>query len=404
MKLTKKQIEYIKNAHARWNIKTGATGAGKTYVDLIYTIPKRIRMNAGRSGLIVLMGNTRGTLMRNIIRPMQDIYGAALVGDIRQDNTVILFGEKCYCLGADSARHVNRVRGATFKYLYGDEAATWNYDVFQIVKSRLRESYSCADLTCNPDSPFHWFKKFIDSDADIYKQSYTIDDGALSKNIIDNLKREYAGTVYYDRFILGKWVAAEGVIYSQFANNPSRFLINQPPPIVRAVIGVDFGGGKSAHAFACVGFSYHNNEVIVLDEYYNKSALTPAQLEADFVDFVIGCKAKYNIADCYCDSAEQTLIRGLRTAAARTNIPLNIMNAAKRPINDRIRCIARLMAGGRFKIMEHCKNTISAFKTALWDSSKPGADIRLDNGSTNIDSLDAVEYAIERDIAELVGR
>ena len=59
MLLTDKQREYIDQANARWNIKTGATGAGKTYLDILYTIPRRIRERAGQNGLVVLLGNTR---------------------------------------------------------------------------------------------------------------------------------------------------------------------------------------------------------------------------------------------------------------------------------------------------------------------------------------------------------
>lgn len=403
MKLTVKQGEYVKNANHRWNVKTGATGAGKTYLDLIYTIPKRIRSGKGKSGINVLMGNTKGTLTRNIIQPMQEIWGSSLVSDIRQDNTATLFGEKVFCLGADSARHVDRVRGATFKYMYGDEVATWNEQVFTIVKSRLREPYSTADLTCNPDNPYHWFKKFIDSDVDLFLQNYIIDDGALDKKVIEELKKEYAGTVYYDRYILGLWASAEGVIYTTFANNPDKFIINNPPnDILFANIGVDFGGGTSAHAFSCVGFTLAYNKLVVLEEYWNNNALTPRQLENDFIEFARMCKQKYNVANVYCDSAEQTLINGLRTATARAVIPLNIYNARKLPVNDRIRCATRLQSAGRFFIMKNCTKTIEAYRTALWNAKDITKDTRLDNGTTNIDSLDATEYAYERHISELV--
>ena len=403
MKLTVKQGEYVKNANHRWNVKTGATGAGKTYIDILYTIPKRIRSASGKTGISVLMGNTKGTLTRNIIEPMQEIYGTDLVGDIKQDNTAYLFGEKVFCLGADSKRHVDRVRGATFKYLYGDEVATWNEEVFSIVKSRLREEYSTADLTCNPDSPYHWFKKFLDSNADIFQQSYVIDDGALSPKIVEELKKEYAGSVYYDRYILGQWVSAEGVIYKTFADNPERFYLLDEPLNYKCNIGVDFGGGQSAHAFCCVGFGQFMRNVNVLEEYYNKEVLTPNQLEQDFIDFVRMCLSKYNVVDVYCDSAEQVLIKGLRTAAARERLPINILNAKKKPINDRVRCLTRLMASDRFKINAKCEQTIQALRTAMWNSKVLSKDERLDNGTTNIDSIDALEYAFESEITSLVG-
>ena len=66
MPLTKKQREYLDNCNHRWNVKTGATGSGKSFVDFTVTIPKRINAAKGE-GLLVLLGNTIGTLERNIL-------------------------------------------------------------------------------------------------------------------------------------------------------------------------------------------------------------------------------------------------------------------------------------------------------------------------------------------------
>ena len=70
---------------------------------------------------------------------------------------------------------------------------------------------------------------------------------------VENLKREYAGTVYYDRYINGLWVAAEGSIYRTFADNLEKFIITdewlKAHPLSTATIGVDFGGNRSGHAF-----------------------------------------------------------------------------------------------------------------------------------------------------------
>ncbi len=81
-------------------------------------------------------------------------------------------------------------RGAAFEYAYGDEMTTWDEDVFQMLKSRLSCPHSHFDGTCNPESPSHWFKKFLDSDADIYCQAYTIDDNpTLPAQFVADLKK-----------------------------------------------------------------------------------------------------------------------------------------------------------------------------------------------------------------------
>lgn len=246
MPLTDKQHEYLMNAHHRWNIKTGATGSGKSFVDFTTLIPKRMQLLRGE-GLSVLMGNTQGTLERNILEPMRQ-WWPGMVSEIHADNTLDIFGKRCYALGADSKKHVARIQGATFEYVYGDEITTWSQDVFEMLKSRLRCAHSKFDGTCNPDHPHHWFKKFLDSDADTYHQTYTIyDNPFLTAEFVKNLEKEYAGTVLFDRYILGKWAASEGAlftVYPKFTSDPA-FLFN-------GIAHVDAAyGGSDGTAFTC---------------------------------------------------------------------------------------------------------------------------------------------------------
>lgn len=258
MPLTEFQQEYLRNCSHRWNVKTGATRSGKTYLDCAVTIPKRICAARGE-GLLVMLGNTLGTLERNVLEPMRGLWGPELVGVVRTSasgNIVQLFGRKVYVLGADNKKHIARIQGAAFEYAYGDEITTWDEGVFQMLKSRLSCPHSHFDGTCNPESPSHWFKKFLDSDADIYCQAYTIDDNpTLPAQFVADLKKEYAGTVYYNRFILGQWMAANGVIYRLLADSlaagDGRFFWPAEKQLHpwRIRIGVDFGGNGSKHAF-----------------------------------------------------------------------------------------------------------------------------------------------------------
>jgi hypothetical protein len=60
------------------------------------------------------------------------------------------------------------------------------------------------------------------------------------------------------------------------------------------------------------------------------------------------------------------------------------------------------MGAGRFFVARNCRETIDALKSALWDSKKLTEDVRLDDGTTNIDNLDAMEYSFEREIPALI--
>ena len=233
-------------------------------------------------------------------------------------------------------------------------------------------------------------------------EHFTIHDNAtVTPERLAEIESRYdPNTVWYRRDILGERAVAEGLIYQRFADRPDDYIIHDYPKINHAVIGVDFGGGTSAHAFCCLGFS--GNKIVVLDDFREKRALDATRLANDFVDFVRRCQMRWLVTDVWCDSAEQTLINSLRTAAAMNRLPVNIGNALKKPINDRIRALCILMGVNRFLIHKSAVNTIDALKTAIWDAKQLTEDVRLDDGTTNIDNLDALEYAFEREIPVLI--
>lgn len=242
-----KQLQFWREATHRWNVKVGATRSGKTYMDY-FLIPRRLLAGAGKEGLNVILGNTRETVRRNILMPMLELYGPGRIGNLKSDNSVTMFGQKVFILGADSLSHVDRIRGSSIKYCYGDEVATWCKDVFDMLKSRLDKPYSVFDGTCNPDAPTHWFHEFLCSDADIYQQAYTIDDNPyLAPAFVESLKKEYAGTVLYDRYINGLWVAAEGALFTSYP----RFT-DDAEALRDGIAHIDAAyGGEDFTAFTC---------------------------------------------------------------------------------------------------------------------------------------------------------
>lgn len=215
MRLTEKQSEYIRRAVRRWNFKGGATRSGKTWLDVHYVIPARIRSRAGQPGLTVLLGISRGTLERNVLTPMRALYGEELVGYPASGGRLRLFGEECWALGAGRTAGIAGLRGASVKYAYGDEVADWQPQVFELLKSRLDTPSSCFDGTYNPQGKTHWLYRFLTGGADVYAQRYGLADNPfLPPAFAEQLRAEYRGTVYYDRYILGNWKSAEGALFA----------------------------------------------------------------------------------------------------------------------------------------------------------------------------------------------
>lgn len=408
MQLSQKQNEYIMSATHRWNIKSGAVRSGKSFVDTAYIVPQRIRERAGLSGLNVIMGVSKESIERNVLQPMREIYTSDLIGNINSRNVARVCGEDVYCLGAEKVSQVAKIQGASIKYCYGDEIAKWNKEVFQMLKSRLDKTYSCFDGACNPENPTHWLKEFIDNkELDIYLQKYTIfDNPFLDPEFVKQLCKEYEGTVYYDRLILGLWKRAEGAIYRKFADHPEEF-IKEPAAsdLTEIAIGVDFGGNKSGHSFVARGYDRDNNvyglkSVRHMNKDF-KDGIDSNILNDLLIKFVNEVQEKYGKVDfIYWDNAETTLGQSIRNAMLKANPATIVRPAKKNRIKDRIECVLKLMGAGRFFITEDCETLSTALQEAVWDE-KAMKDDRLDDGSSDIDTLDAFEYTIERDIKML---
>ena len=397
IEISRKQAEYIKNANHRWNGKIGATQCGKTYIDTLYIIPQRIIERKGLKGLNFIVGVSKETIKRNVIEPLQELYPGQ-VGDIGSNNICKMFGERVYCLGADNVGRVGKFRGARVKYLYIDEIVDINKEVFELLKSRLSFEYSLCDFAGNPQSLNHWAKDFIESDIDIYLQTYTIfDNPFLPKQYVENLCKEYEGTVYYNRYILGQWCNAEGLIYKRFADNPKKYIWdkNKALPQGYTIIGIDYGGNKSGQAFVCTRISYDFKTIIALGSEKHMGDIDPDDLFELEIEFTKKMEYKYNcnIDYIFPDNEEVVLIRGLRKGATERGLNALVRGCIKEPINDRIDLFRTMLAYDMFwYIEEECRTLVEAISSALWDEDAK-EDTRLDDFTSDIDTMDAFEYS-----------
>lgn len=380
MELSEKQKAFWLNANKRWNIKTGATRSGKTYLDY-FMIPRRIRA-CTNDGLILLLGNTKGTLERNILDPMRAIWGN-LVGTIGSDNKVNLFGRQCYALGADKVNQVAKIQGAGFQYVYGDEITTWHQDVFQMLKSRLDKPNSCFDGTCNPGNPNHWFKGFLESRADIYQQAYVIDDNPfLSPLFVEALKREYAGTVYYDRFILGKWALAEGLVYPMF--NKDKHIVKDFPwdDDGEYYVSIDYG---TINPTSMGLWRIYDGVAYRVKEYYfdsrrEKRQKTDEEYYQDLCEFV-GDK---EIAALIIDPSAASFITLIRRHGRFS------VRKANNDVLDGIRTTSTFLNAGQIKIHESCTDSIREYGAYRWDEKSTDDRVLKENDH----SMDETRYFV----------
>lgn len=385
LQLSKKQNDYIGAATHRWNLKVGAVRSGKSFADIVYTIPARLRDGHGKDGLNVILGVSRETIERNVLQPMRERYTDRLVGSINGRNIARICGEDVYCLGAEKVSQVAKIQGSSIKYCYGDEIAKWNREVFAMLQSRLDKPYSCFDGSCNPEYPSHWLKEFIDrQDIDLYLQGYTIfDNPFLPKEFVENLCKEYAGTVYYQRYILGEWALAEGLIYPMYVD-----AIEEPSgTAAKRAISIDYG---TMNAFAALLWELHGETWYCVDEYYYSGRETGEQktdeeYAAALDGFTAGIGDEYDKLRTIIDPSAASFIALLRKRGKYRVVP------ADNAVLDGIRETATSMRTGKIKIASCCKNLIKEAQGYVWDdSAKEDKPMKV-----NDHAMDAMRYFVK---------
>lgn len=404
MIITEKQKEFIRNATHRYNLKIGARRCGKTYLDILFTIPNRLLERKDLDGLNVIFGVSKGTIERNVLQPLREIYGKELVGFINSQNIANLFGQEVYCLGTEKISQVSKIQGTSIKYAYGDEMAKWNKEVFIMIQGSLDKSYSCLDGALNPENKNHWLKKdFLDvikeKGLDVYTQYYTIfDNPFLPKDFVDNLCKEYQGTVYYNRLILGQWCDAEGLIFQQIANDYKRYITTAVQLNSIISVGIDWGGNKSKHSITATKISRDFKSIQVLKSSTMKATGTNTkQVFRWIINFIKEIQDKYGtVSFIFADSAEQVLNNSLNGELRANKINLIVQDSLKIEIKNRIELWNRLLNLERISFIENqCQTLIEALQTALYDE-KAKDDRWIDDGETSdIDSLDSFDYSFE---------
>lgn len=433
---SQKHKDYIKrSANCMYNIAEGAIRAGKT-VDNVFAFAYELKTTKDKLHLAtgstvanakLNIGDANGFGLEYIFR------GQCRWGKYKDNDALFVRGP--------STRGKQRIiifaggaKADSFKKIRGNSYGMWiateiNLHHDNTIKEAFNRTAAASkrkffwDL--NPDNPnAEIYTEYIDKyerKAKLGKllggynyQHFTIDDNInISEQRRAEIKSQYDATsIWYKRDILGQRCIAEGLIYRIFAENYKMYAWTDAlPRNLNIIIGVDFGGNNSAHSFTATGITPDFKNVIVLTSERiscrkdDGSDIDPDQLGLMFCDF---CKRVINICGnisrVYCDSAEQVLIAGLRTAARKQGLSwLSIQNSLKDEINNRINLTVQLMAQGRFfYIPDKAESLKNALRTAIWDPKEKTKNVRLDDGSSDIDSLDSFEYTIEREARRLI--
>lgn len=277
IKFNPKQKEVLRNGHKSFNFLCGAVRSGKTFVSY-FMIIMHIREHWDNE--CYFCGKTLSTLDRNIFEPMRKLFGEDNVSKIYNNNYIIIFGKKCWCVGANDDRAVTKIQGGSAGYFYCDEIVTYPENFFEMMLSRLDKEGSMCDATCNPESPSHFIKQWLDKPDNqkyIYQKQFTIyDNDNLPREVIHRLEDMYRGTIYFDRWILGKWVRSEGLVFPTFKREkhyltPDEYakkIGSQMNNIRYCIIGCD-GATTNDATTLCPLLVFDTGKAVVGDVFYH---------------------------------------------------------------------------------------------------------------------------------------
>lgn len=327
----------------------------------------------------------------------------ALYVDTKTGEKVILIS------GGGKAGDEKAIKGQTFGMAYITEVnECCQLFVKEVFDRTLSSSNRKVFHDLNPKNPEHWYytdvlnihednSKIYDNYGLNYGHFTIADNYSIGTEKLKQILQTYdKSSIWYKRDILGHRIATQGLIYQQFAEHNDMFVTNeQPKDLMIISIGIDYGASKSNTSFKCVGITNGYKDVYVLDEMDTTGVKTPEILYDRFKIFYHKIINKYNhINYVFCDygALGQVITHGLQEYCFKNGIPLRLHDCEKGKILDRVQLVSFLISIKRFHVLSNCTAMIAALNNALWDDKRE--DVRLDNGTTDVDSLDAMEYAL----------
>lgn len=387
---TEKQRELMRlwqrNELKRVNLLEGSVSSGKTWISLVLWAFWVSDMPQDK--LYLMCAKSLTTLKRNCLILLQELVGENNFTFSIPAKEGYLFGRRVMFEGANDARAESKIRGMTLQGAYCDELTQFPEDFFAMLLSRLRLPGAKLIATTNPDNPAHWLKEnYIDrsEELDFLDVKFTIDDNTtLDDEYVRNIKLEYTG-VFYERFILGLWVAAEGLVYPMF--NREKHTFKEPSLSGPQYISIDYG---TMNPFAMGLWTLGHGEAEMVKEYYydgraKKHQKTDEEYYQNLEKFAEGHKIDRVIVDPSAASFIECI---------RRHGKFDVMKA-NNSVLDGIRLTSSLLQAGKLRFHESCENTFKEFGSYVWDESA-GEDAVIKESDHSLDQTRYFVFTIMR--------
>lgn len=331
-----------------------------------------------------ICGKTIESLRRNVILNLRDWIPEDLqITERRAENKIIVSDgaghENTYFLfgGRDESSYM-LVQGITLGGALLDEVALMPRSFVEQVCARCSVSGSKLWFNCNPDGPEHWFHKnwvLRYKEMNALRIHFTMADNlSLAPEIRERYERMYTG-VFYQRYILGLWVLAEGLVYEFTEAN----ITDKQPTGAEYYISVDYG---TLNPFSAGLWSVTGNRAVRVKEFYYDGRSKQRQLTDDeYCDKITELAKGYMIAKVIIDPSAASFITAMKRRGFR-------VQQADNSVLDGIRRTAVYLKNGNIKIHRSCKDAIREFGLYRWDEKQSEDKVIKENDH----AMDDIRY------------
>lgn len=375
----------------------GSVRAGKTVVMslsfIIWSMETFEDENLGMSG------KTIGSFRRNVFKPLKKMLHSRgyKVKEQRSENMFTVTNRKgvtnfFYIFGGKDESSQDLIQGITLAGMFFDEVALMPQSFVNQATARCSVDGAKMWFNCNPEGPYHWFKlEYLDqlTEKNMLHLHFTMDDNlSLTERVKNRYKRMYSG-VFYQRYILGLWVLAEGIVYDMFDKDKhSVSTVNRA--YTQYYVSCDYGT-QNPMTFGLWGKSRdteENKDVWYKVKEYHYDGRKEAQQKTDqeYVDDMKTFIGSLTIKAIIVDPSATSFITALRRAKMR-------VLEAKNAVADGIRNVGTALVNGLIKYNDCCKETFREYSSYIWDkkAGERGEDKPV---KENDHQLDADRYFV----------
>lgn len=368
-------------------IADGAIRSGKTLAMSIAFVMWSLKNYNNQT--FAFCGKTIESLRRNVIVTLsQALRGVFLVNECVSKNYIEIsyngVSNRYYLFGGKDERSYTLIQGITLAGVLFDEVALMPRSFVEQALARCSVIGSKFWFNCNPESPNHWFyTEWIlkPKEKRVKYLHFTMEDNfSLAEDIKDRYRSMYSG-IFYDRYILGQWRLAEGLIYTMF-DKEKHIVDSGNMTFDNYYVSIDYG---TVNPFVALLWGRHNRKWYLIKEfYYDSKAHGYQKTDEEYYRDLEKLIGNIQVKQIVVDPSAASFIACISKAGKYSVIKAN------NDVLDGIRNVSTELKMRRLFFDSSCKDTIKEFGLYSWDSkSKDDKPIK-----ENDHAMDAVRYFV----------